>query len=91
MGPGPGPQAPAAAAAYDRSVRALVLAAGGALAAIAAGFAAVSLYRADDLADLALPGIAALAAVAANVMFMVADRMRRGRVDAPPGGPQRVV
>jgi len=69
-------------------VRALALTAGGVLAAIAAAFAGVSLYRADDLADLALPGIAVLAAIAANVMFMIAARVRGGRA-AAPSDPER--
>lgn len=68
-------------------MRALALSAGGVLAAIAAAFAGVSLYRADDLADLALPGIAVLAAIAANVMFMIAARVRGGRA-AGPGDAQ---
>jgi len=52
----------------------------GILLALAAGaLGAASLYYADRLADFGLPGLAALAAVAANVMFMLAEGERRRR------------
>jgi hypothetical protein len=37
-----------------------------------------SLYYAERLPDWKLPGLAALVAIAANVMFMTADRIKRG-------------
>jgi hypothetical protein len=37
----------------------------------------ISLYYAERLANWKLPGLAALVAIAANVMFMTADRIRR--------------
>jgi hypothetical protein len=43
---------------------------------------ALSVHYADDLADWKLPGLAGLAAIASNVMFMTADRLRRSG-----GGP----
>ncbi len=69
-------------------MRALALTLGAVLGTAALGLMALSLYWADDLADWRLPGLAALAAIACNVMLMIADRLRpRGRrlrlVDAP--------
>ncbi len=42
------------------------------LGAASLGLLGVSLYYADLLADWRLPGLAALAAIASNVMFMTA-------------------
>jgi hypothetical protein len=47
------------------------------LGAAALAMMALSLYWADDLADWRLPGLAALAAIACNVMLMLAARARR--------------
>ncbi len=50
---------------------------GATFGAAALGLMALSLYWADDLADWRLPGLAALAAIACNVMLMIAARVRR--------------
>lgn len=47
------------------------------LGAAALVLAALSFYWAGDLADWRLPGLAALAAIACTVMWMVADRLGR--------------
>ena len=53
------------------------------LGAAALALMALSLYWADDLADWRLPGLAALAAIACNVMLMTAAGATR------PGAPGR--
>ncbi len=58
------------------AIRALTLSLAAALAATALALGALSFYWADDLADWRLPGLAALAAIACNVMLMAADRNR---------------
>jgi hypothetical protein len=67
-------------------MRSLALTLAGGLGLISLGLLAVSLALAGDLADWALPGLAALAAIGANVMLMIADRLRgRGASAARPG------
>jgi len=58
-------------------MRVVTLSLGVLLGAVALGLAALSFYWADDLADWRLPGLAALAAIACNVMLMVAGRIER--------------
>jgi hypothetical protein len=58
-------------------MRGVALSLGAVLGVVALGFAALSFLWAGDLADWRLPGLAALAAIACNVMLMVADRLRR--------------
>ncbi len=58
-------------------MRAFALSLAAVFAAAALGVGALSLYWGDDLADYRLPGIAALAAIACNVMLMLAARARR--------------
>ena len=48
-----------------------------ALGTAALGFLGVSIYYADLLTDWRLPGLAVLAAIASNVMFMTANRIKR--------------
>ncbi len=59
-----------------RVMRAAVLTLAGLLGVTALGLMALSLYWADLLADWRLPGLAALAAIACNVMLMTAARLR---------------
>ena len=65
-------------------MRSVALTLAGVLGVTALGLMALSLYWADLLADWRLPGAAALAAIACNVMLMVADRAK-DRLGAPPG------
>ncbi len=58
------------------TARAFALTLGAILGAAAVGLMTLSLYWADDLADWRLPGVAALAAIACNVMLMLAARLR---------------
>lgn len=60
-------------------MRPAALAMGAILAATSIGLFGMSMRHGDDLADWGLPGLAALAAIAANVAFMIADRIRRER------------
>jgi hypothetical protein len=60
-------------------MRAVALILGAVLGVAALGLAAASFLYAGDLADWRLPGLAALAAIACNVMLMVADRLRSTR------------
>jgi len=57
-------------------MRRLALSLGVVLALAAATVGGFSLYYADRLDDMKLPGLSAIVAIAANVMFMVADRAR---------------
>ena len=59
-------------------MRAFALGLGAVFGAAALGVGALSVYWGNDLADWQLPGLAALAAIACNVMLMLADRARRG-------------
>jgi hypothetical protein len=58
-------------------MRAVAMSLGVVLGVAALAFMALSLYWANDLADWRLPGLAALVAIACNVMLMVADRVER--------------
>jgi hypothetical protein len=58
-------------------MRGVALGLGVALGAAAVGLAALSFLWAGELADWRLPGLAALAAIACNVLLMVAERLRR--------------
>jgi len=58
-------------------MRRLALALGFFLAASSLAILGFAIYHAEELPDFGVPGLAALAAIAANVMFMVAFRLKR--------------
>ncbi len=60
-------------------MRTVALSLGAVLGAVALGLAALSFRWADDLADWRLPGLAALAAIACNVLLMLAEALRSSR------------
>ena len=58
-------------------MRTIALALGFGLAAASLVVLGVAIAHAGELRDFGLPGLAALVAIAANVMFMVAHRLKR--------------
>ena len=70
-------------------MRTFALSLGAVFGAAALGVGALSVYWGNDLADWQLPGLAALAAIACNVMLMLADRARRGTRSGRPGLSRR--
>ena len=58
-------------------MRRLTLGLGFVLGASSLAILGFAIYHAEELPDFGLPGLAALAAIAANVMFMVAFGLKR--------------
>ena len=59
-------------------MRRLTLGLGFVLAASSLAILGFAIYHAQELPDLGLPGLAALAAIGANVAFIAAFRLKRG-------------